>query len=57
MDDVVKMLGYFVLFGIILFLGTEIISFVGGIITALAATPLGILVLLVIALAILKLFK
>ena len=57
MDDIVKMLGYFVIFGIILFIGTEAMSFIGGIIMALTASPLGILVLLVIALAVLKLFK
>ena len=57
MDDIVKMLGYFVIFGLILFIGMEAMSFIGGIVTALAASPLGILVLLIIALAILKLFK
>ena len=57
MDDIVKMLGYFVIFGLILLIGTEAMSFIGGIVMALAASPLGILVLLIIALAILKLFK
>ena len=54
MDDVVKMIGYFVLGVLVLIAGLVVLQCAASILTVILATPIGILALFIMAIAILK---
>ena len=54
MDDIVKMIGYFVLGTAVLITGLIALQCAASILTVILATPIGILALFIIAIAILK---
>ena len=54
MDDVAKMLGYFLAMAVIIFAGVQLLETMCNVIFALTATPLGMLTLLIFGLVILK---
>ena len=54
MDDIIKMVGYFVIGCLVIFVGWEIFSALMGFLMALTTTPIGIVILLVAALAVLR---